>query len=314
MKYCVKKLAALLLTLFLVSVLTFAAFNLIPGDPAQLMLGTEATPQSLAALHRELGLDKSLPARYAAWAGGLLHGDMGRSLRFSRPVSALIADRLPVTACLAGIALLLIVVFSVPAGVLSVRLRKTWPGRLLDAVNLLNLSLPGFFFGVLFIWVFGILLHCFVPGNYVDRREDFGGFLRYLVFPAIAVALPNIATAAKFLRASILAELNRDYVRTARGKGCGTGTVLVRHVLKNAAIPALTLFGMMIAEIFSGSIIVEQVFSLPGIGQLLISSVSSRDFPLLESLVVYMAFLVVAANFLADALMRAVDPRLRERQ
>lgn len=311
MKYCAVKLAALVFTMFLVSVLTFAAFNLIPGDPAQLILGTEATPQSLAALHHQLGLDKSLPERYAAWAGGLLHGDMGTSIRFSQPVSALIADRLPVTAALAGLSLLLIVLLSVPAGILSAKLYRTFPGRLFDTVNLVNLSLPGFFLGVLFIWLFGIVLHCFTPGNYVDWREDFGGFLQYLIFPAAAIALPNIAAAAKFLRTSILAETERDYVRTARGKGLGVNVILKRHILKNAAIPAITLFGMILAEVFSGSIITEQVFSLPGIGRLMISSVSSRDFPLLESLVVYISFLVVAANFLADVLMRAADPRLR---
>jgi peptide/nickel transport system permease protein len=313
LKFFAKKIAALLFTMFLVSILTFIAFNLIPGDPVQLMLGTNATPQSLAEMRSQLGLDRSLPERYAAWAVGLLHGDMGTSIQYSRPVSSLLWERLPVTAWLAVLSLLLIFLCSVPVGILSARTNGTPVGKFLDSLTMLNLSLPGYFFGILFVWVFGVLLRCFVPGGYVDWREDFGGFLRFLFFPAAAVAVPNIATAAKFLRSSVLAELDCDYVRTALGKGCGRSAILYKHILKNASIPVITLFGMMTAEVFSGSIIVEQVFSLPGIGRLLISSVSARDFPLIESLVVYIAFFVVVANFLADVLIRCVDPRMREK-
>lgn len=311
LKFYIRKAAGFLLTLFLVSVLSFLAFNVIPGDPAQLILGTEATPESVAALHEQLGLDDSLPVRYGRWAGGLLRGDLGTSIQYSRPVAQLIGDRMPVTAALAVLSLLFIVALSVPLGVYAAKKRGSAVGRILDALTMLNLSLPGFFLGILLIWVFGVLLRVFTPGGYVDYREDFAGFLGYLIFPALAVALPNAAVAAKFIKTSVAAELNSDYVLTALGKGCGEGRVLCRHVLKNAVIPAITLFGMMTAEVFSGSIIIEQVFGLPGVGRLLISSISSRDFPLIESLVVYLAALVVAANFLADLLMQAVDPRIR---
>lgn len=311
MKFYLKKAAGFLLTLFLVSVLSFLAFNVIPGDPAQLILGTEATPESIAALHEKLGLNGSLPARYGRWASGLLRGDLGTSIQYSKPVAELIGGRIPVTAALALLSLLLVVVLSVPAGVYAAKKRGSAVGRLLDAAAMLNLSLPGFFLGIVMIWVFGVLLHVFTPGGYVDYRQDFGGFLRYLIFPAVAVALPNAAVAAKFIRNSVSAELRSDYVLTALGKGCGEVRILYRHVLKNAVIPAIALFGMMTAEVFSGSIIVEQVFGLPGVGRLLISSVASRDFPLIESLVVYLAALVVAANFLADLFMQAADPRIR---
>lgn len=311
MKFYLKKAAGFFLTLFLVSVLSFLAFNVIPGDPAQLILGTEATPESIAALHEQLGLNDSLPVRYGRWAGGLLRGDLGTSIQYSRPVAGLIGDRMPVTASLAVLSLLFVTVLSVPLGVYAAKKKGSAVGRLLDAATMLNLSLPGFFLGILLIWVFGVLLRVFTPGGYVDYRTDFAGFLRYLIFPAIAVALPNAAAAAKFIKTSVSAELEADYVLTAFGKGCGEGRVLRRHVLKNAVIPAITLFGMMTAEVFSGSIVIEQVFGLPGVGRLLISSVSSRDFPLVESLIVYLAALVVAANFLADLLMQAADPRIR---
>ncbi|HEX3016652.1 MAG TPA: ABC transporter permease [Caproicibacter sp.] len=311
MRFCAKKLAAVFLTMILVSILTFAAFNLIPGDPAQLILGTEATPQSLAELHARLGLNQSMPQRYFSWLFGLLRGDMGMSLQYSRPVSSLLFERLPVTATLAGLSLLFILLFSLPAGVLSARWHNSFLGRFLNSLTMLNLTLPSFFIGVLLIWIFGILLRLFTPGGYIDYRQDAGGFLRYLIFPALAIALPNIAAAAKFLRTSILAEADSGYADTARSKGLTESRVLWRHVLKNASIPAITLLGMMAAEIFSGSILIEQVYSIPGVGRLLISSVSSRDFPLMESLVVYIAFLVTVANFLADLLMRWADPRMR---
>lgn len=299
-----------MLTLFLVSILAFFAFNVIPGDPAQLILGTEATPESIAALHEQLGLNDSLPVRYGRWAAGLLRGDLGTSIQYSRPVSELIAERMPVTAALAVLSLLLVFAFSIPVGVSAAKKRGSAIGRTLDALTMLNLSLPGFFLGILIVWVFGVLLRVFTPGGYVDYRANFAGFLGYLIFPALAVALPNAAVAAKFIKSSVSAELESDYVRTALGKGCGEERMLYRHVLKNAMIPAITLFGMMTAEVFSGSIVIEQVFGLPGVGRLLISSVSARDFPLIESLVVYLAALVVAANFLADLLLQAADPRI----
>lgn len=311
MKFYLKKLLTLLLTMLLVSLMAFAAFNLIPGDPAQLILGTQATPQTLAALHQKLGLDQSLPQRYTKWLWSLMHGDLGTSLQYSRPVSELIGSRLPVTAVLALVALLLIFTVSVPVGVLTARKRGTLLGRLLDFLTMLNISMPGFFLGILFIWVFGLLFHLFAPGGYVSWQENPAGFLRYMIFPALAVALPNIAVASKFLRSALLEERNADYVRTAVSKGCSRKAILYRHMLKNALIPFLTLAGMMVAEIFSGSILIEQVFGIPGVGRLLISSILSRDFPLLESLVVYIAFLVVLANFIADLLLQAADPRIR---
>ncbi|MFU0832124.1 MAG: Nickel transport system permease protein NikB [Oscillospiraceae bacterium] len=311
MKFYLQKLLTLLLTILLVSAMAFAAFNLIPGDPAQLILGTQATPESLAQLHKELGLDKSMPERYATWLWNLLHGDMGMSLQYSRPVAELINSRLPVTAALSLMALLMIFTISVPVGVLSAQTRGTVIGKLLDCITMLNISMPGFFLGILFIWLFGLIFHFFSPGGYISWEENPAEFLRYLFFPALAIALPNIAVASKFLRSSLVAEGHSDYVRTARSKGCSKLTVLYHHMLKNALIPFLTLAGMMVAEIFSGSILIEQIFGIPGVGRLLISSIMSRDFPLLESLVVYIAFLVVLANFAADLLLQAADPRIR---
>jgi ABC-type dipeptide/oligopeptide/nickel transport system permease component len=311
MDFIGRRLAVAVLTLFLVSALTFAAFAIIPGDPALLMLGTEATDEQLAALREELGLNRSLPEQYLAWLGRFLSGSLGNSTRFrGAAIADLVLERLPVTSALAVLSLIGIFVIAIPAALLSVK-QDSPIDRLINILTTVSISAPGFFLGVLFIWVFGLVLRCFVPGDYVSYKEDFGAFLGYLVFPALAIALPNAAVVIKFLRGSIFQQLRNDYVRTAYSKGAPRRLVLYRHVLKNAVIPALTLMGMIIGDVFSGSIVIEQVFTIPGLGRLLIASISSRDYPLIQTLVVYIACIVVLANTLVDIAIQIIDPRIR---
>jgi ABC-type dipeptide/oligopeptide/nickel transport system permease component len=175
----------------------------------------------------------------------------------------------------------------------------------------LNISTPGFFLGVVFIWIFGVLLKFFIPGAFVSYRESAAAFWRSLVFPALSIALPNAALVVKFLRTSILREFHSDYVRTARSKGASRFYILIRHVIKNASLPAITLVGMITGEIFSGSIVIEQVFSIPGIGRLFITSITARDYPMIETLMIYIAFMVIMANTMADIALQIVDPRIR---
>lgn len=313
MSYLIRRAATLFITLFLVSLFTFLAFNAIPGDPVSLILGTSATPGQTELLKTQLGLDKSLAVRYGEWLSGFIRGDFGNSIKYSVPVKSLLTGRLSVTVWLALLSVALIAVISVPVGIYSAKKRGTAADRIINALTLINLSIPHFFLGVMFILFFGIMLKFFTPGNYVDYRTDFPGFLRFMMFPALAIALPNIAVVVKFLRASAIGEMKADYVRTAFSKGNSDNAVLYRHVLKNALVPVITLLGMIVAEVFSGSIIIEQVFGLPGLGQLLITSISYRDFPLIETMVVYIALIVVAANFLVDVLLQFIDPRIRVR-
>ncbi|NWJ46874.1 MAG: ABC transporter permease [Chloroflexi bacterium] len=313
MKYLSRRIVTLFLTLFLVSILTFTAFNLIPGDPVILILGTETTPQRADMLRSQLGLDRPMPVRYVEWLMGLVQGNFGNSIKYSLPVKSLIEGRLPTTISLALLAIFLIVIIAIPVGIYCARKRNMAIDKVLNSVSMLNLAVPNFFLGVLFIWVFGLQLKFFTPGNYVDYNENFVGFIGYLLFPALVIALPNIAILVKFLRTAVINQLTADYVRTAYSKGVSDNKVISHHVLKNALPPVITLLGMIIAEIFSGSIIIEQVFSLPGIGRLLISSISFRDFPLIQTLVVYIAFIVVFVNFLVDVLLQAIDPRIRVR-
>jgi ABC-type dipeptide/oligopeptide/nickel transport systems, permease components len=310
MRYLARRLATLVLTLLLVSLLTFGAFNLVPGDPVSLILGTEASPERVAVLRDRLGLDLSPGARYATWLAGFARGDCGVSIKYSLPVAGLVAARLPATLALALLALAITAAISIPLGIYCAKRRGTVADRTVLGASTAVLSIPNFFLGVLFIWLFGLVFKLFAPGGYVDYRVDLGRFLGYMAFPALAIALPNAAVVVKFLRGAAIGELRADYVRTARSKGAAERRVLYRHVLKNAMIPVVALFGMIVAETFSGSVIVEQVFSVPGIGRLLVSSITSRDFPLVETLVIYIAFIVVAANFAADIVIQLLDPRI----
>jgi ABC-type dipeptide/oligopeptide/nickel transport system permease component len=309
-----KRLAITLLTLFLVSFFTFAAFRLIPGDPALLALGIEASEEQLTALRTEMGLDRSYFEQYFSWLGKFLTGNLGSSARFrGESVSALVAERLPVTFSLALLSLIMILLIAVPLAIMPVKNENGITGRALDTWIAVTISFPGFFLGVLFIWIFGLVFRLFVPGAYVDYRDNFLAFTGCLVFPALAVAIPNAAVLVKFLRGAIFTQLESDYARAALSKGNTRRGVLRKHALKNAAIPAITTLGMIVAEIFSGSIVIEQVFGIPGIGRLLIASITSRDFAVVQTLVVYIAFVVVLANALADIAIRILDPRIRFR-
>ncbi|MDR1618957.1 MAG: ABC transporter permease [Treponema sp.] len=312
MYFIARRLVITLVTLLLVSVLTFLAFNVIRGDPASLILGVEATEEQLAALREEMGLNRSLPARYLGWLGNFFTGNLGNSVRFrGESIAGLIMDRLPVTFCLASLSLAFILLLSIPAALIAAGKEGGPLDRLINTVTTVNISFPGFFLAVLFIWIFGVVFQLFSPGAYISYAESPAGFFGGLMFPALAIALPNAAILVKFLRASILQQLRLDYIRTARSKGASPRQVLYRHALKNGLLPALTLLGMIVGEIFSGSIIIEQVFTIPGLGRLLIASISSRDYPMIQTLVVYIAFIVVLANTLVDIAIQVIDPGIR---
>ena len=311
MKYVLKKVVQLTITLFLVSLITFAAFSVIPGDPARIMLGVNATDTQIAMLRTQLGLDHSLIYQYFHWLGGAFTGNLGTSVSTGDPVTSLIGQRLPVTLSLGLIALLLTVLFSFPLGLISAQ----HPGKTLDhIISVIShsfASLPPFVLGLLLTFVLGFTFHLFVAGNYVPYQKDIPGFIGCLLVPALAIALPKIAMSVKFLRSSILVEKGKDYVRTAQSHGLTDNDVLVRHIMPNALVPVLTMLAIITSDILGGSLIVEQTFNLPGLGRLLLQAIGSRDFPLLEGIVLYMAALVVLVNFFMDIAYSRVDPRIR---
>lgn len=312
MKYFIKKFVTLIITLLLISLLTFTAFSVIPGDAALTRLGDDATEEQIEAFREEAGLNDPLPARYAGWLSGALRGDFGDSYYYDNmTVSGLLADRLPATVMLAVISLVIILACSVPLGLLCARGAGGFLDRAVNEALQVVMAVPSFFLGIILTYVFGLVLRWFQPGQFVAPSEDFFGALSYLVFPALAVALPKIAMVVKFLRNSVLSELSKDYVRTARSRGNSARRILYVHVLRNALIPVVTFTAMVVAEILAGSIIVEQVFSVPGVGRLLISSISNRDYPIVQAVVMYVTLVVVAVNFLVDVLYQLLDPRVR---
>jgi len=272
-----------------------------------------ASKEQIELLREELGLNRNVFIRYFEWLGSFLSGNFGNSYSFQREsISALISQRLPITITLALLSLVFILVISLFVSLLTVKKEGNITDNVINIFTAAGISTPGFFLGLLFIFIFGFILNLFIPGYFINYNENFFGFLGCLCFPALAIAIPNSAILIKFLRSSLFYELQSDYVRTARSKGAGRFYILRRHVLKNACLPAITVFGMIIAEVFSGSIIIEQVFNIPGIGRLLITAISSRDYPLIQALMVYIAFFVVMANTLADIVIMIIDPRIKQ--
>ncbi len=305
-----RRLPSFLLTLLLISVVTFVVVQVAPGDPAQLILGTEAPPEALADLRAQLGLDSPLPLQYLSWLSGVLRGDLGVSLRHGRPVTELIAERLPVTLSLAILSLALAVLLAVPLGVLAaVRQHSALDYGVLVFAQA-GLALPSFWIGILLILFFALSLRWLPSGGYVPWAENPLDTLRSLAMPVLALGLPVAGVLARLVRASMLEELSRDHIRTARAKGLSEQQVIVRHVLRNALIPTVTLLGLQLGFLLGGSIVIEQVFALPGLGRLVLFAINNRDLPLIQGLVLFIAVLVVGINFLVDMAYTWLDPRI----
>lgn len=311
MKYALKRILMLVLTMVIVSFLTFLAFELISGDPAEAMLGTEATPERLAALREELGLNRPFLVRYVSWLAGFISGDLGTSLRYRQPVWTLVAPKLEITLCLCLLSLALIIAVSIPLAIWSYR----WTGAVFEAVrtafNQLCMAVPPFFTGILMSYLFGILLRLFVPGDFPDLHARFGDALIHLFFAAACLGIPRSAMTVRMMRSTVVSEMQKAYVRTAISRGNDRRAVLKRHVLKNSLTSAVTFLGQTMAELIGGSVVVEQVFGIPGLGRLLVYSISTRDYPVVQTVVVILAFWVVLAGTLADIINQRIDPRLR---
>ena len=311
MKYILRKLITLIITLFIVSLLAFLAFQVIPGSPATRMLGTNATPEKIAALEAELGFDDPVLLRYGNWMGDFVQGDWGTSFSYQLPVKDMVLEKLPATVTLVLLAFLMVVAISFPLGIFTAKREGSLLDRITTVVNQVCMSIPPVFVGILLCFVFGVTLKVFIPGEFVSFREAPGHFLLYMLFPAIAVALSRAAMTVKMLRSSILDEMNKDYIRTAFSRGRTRAEALKHHALRNALIPVIAFLAVTAAELVAGTIVVEQVFAVPGIGRLLLTSISSRDFPVAQAIVVLLAAWVVIVNFIADILYQYMDPRIR---
>lgn len=308
-KALLKRGGLLIGTMLLVSVLAFTAFSVIPGDPTGSVLGTEATDEQIATFRAQNGLDLPVWQRYWDWLTDFVTGDFGDSYKYDMTVAELVVTQAKVTLVMAGIAFALIVAISLPLGLIAARHQGGIVDKLVTVLSQVAMSVPNFVMGIGLLFLFAVVLSWFRP-EYVPIEEDLAGHLRFMVLPALAVALPKSAMTVKLLRGSILGEMGQDYIRTAYSKGNSQGSALWRHVLRNAMIPVVTFLAMAIGDIMAGSIVVEQVFGIPGLGRMLISSIGNRDYPVVQAIVVLLAAVVVGCNFLADLLYRIMDPRI----
>ena len=311
--WLVRRLGVLLLTLLGASFILFALLQLAPGDPAQFMMGLEASPRAVAALRAELGLAGAWPARYLAWIVGLAHGDFGTSYAYRVPVAELIGPRLTLSLPLAGLAMLLSVAIGLPLALLAALRPDRMLDRIIGGITRLGIALPSFWLAMILLLVFAVRLRWFEVSGFPGWQAGIGPALAALVLPIFALALPQAALIARVARAALVDELARDYVRTARAKGLRRGTIVWRHVLPNAAAPILSVIGLQFPFLLAGSVIVENVFYLPGLGRLVVQAITARDLIVVQAVAMLMVVATVLASFLTDVAQSLLDPRLRGR-
>ena len=307
--FLLRRLVSLIVTVWLASIVVFAVLQLVPGDPALLMLGVNAQPDTLAALRSQMGLDQPILTRYLQWAGALARGDLGISLTYARPVAELVAERLAVTLPLALLSLLISTVLALPLGLLAAARRGRGGDWAVLGFSQLGVSMPSFWIAILLILLFSLTLHWFPAGGFPGWSGGVGPALHALLLPALALAVPEAAILARVTRTAVLDTLAEDHIRTARAKGVSRSAVLLRHALPNALIPVATVLGLQISFLVAGTVVVENVFTLPGLGRLLYQAIGQRDLIVVQGVVVLLALFVVLVNALVDIACALADPR-----
>jgi len=295
-----------------VSILTFMVIDLIPGNAAQQLLGPEATPEQLQQMEEQMGLNRPAVERYVDWLTAAVQGDLGRSLVSGQPVTDVLGDRLAVSAEIVGLAFLVSLGLAVPLALVAAR----WPNRLVDRVSMVvsttGLSIANYVFALLLVLVFAVELAWFPAIGFVPLHESIGGNLRSVALPAFAIAFPLFCFYTRFLRGDLVEQMqSEDYVMTARAKGIGPWQVLLRHAFRNSAFGLITIVGLNLSALIGATVIIEQIFSLPGIGQLLLQAINTRDFVVVQACVIVFAIITVLANLLTDVSYAVLDPRIR---
>jgi peptide/nickel transport system permease protein len=309
--YVVRRVVALVVTLGFVSVLVFVAIRVLPGDPVLVMAGPEANPEVVARLRAAMGLDRPLVVQYADWLGQALRGELGTSLQYDVPVGALILSRMPVTLPLTAMAAFFTVAVAIPLGVYAAT-RARGPGDYVTmVVAQTGLAVPSFWAGLLLILLFSVRLGWFRSGGFEGWAQGFWAAVRSLLLPAVALGLFQAAVLIRATRSSLLEVLAEDYVRTARAKGVSERLVIARHALRNAMIPIVTVAGLQLGQLLAGSIILESVFALPGLGRLALGAIAARDLPVVQGVTLFVASCIVTINFAVDLSYAWLDPRIR---
>jgi peptide/nickel transport system permease protein len=310
-QYLVKRLAAILPTIFFVTVIIFGLQQLLPGDAATMLAGEDQDPQVIAYLRQKMHLDEPLPVRYGYWISGVAHGDLGESLRIQEPVLGLILQKLPVTIQLASMAMLIALVIGIPTGIVSAVGKGTAWDYIANVIALWGLSTPNFWLGILMILLFSVQLGWLPASGYVSPFEDLKGNLAAMIMPAFVLGNAIAAVLMRHTRSAMLQVLNADYVRTARAKGLDERTVVLKHALRNALTPIITLGALEFGTLLSGAVLTKQVFSIPGFGKLIVDAVFNRDYAVVQGVVLFTSSVYIVLNLLADLAYFLVNPRLR---
>ncbi len=313
--YIVQRLLQMIPVLLLVSIISFALLFLLPGDPARLILGDQqaSNQQAYEAVRKELGLDRPIPVQYLDWLAKALRGNLGKSTRDRQPIVQGMRDRIPVTLELATFAMLLALVIALPAGIISAVRPNSWWDRALSVLSLTGVAIPSFWLGILLIYGLAVFAKILPPSGYVPFKENAGQNLSHLVLPAITLGLGISAAIMRQTRSSLLEVMQQEYVVTARAKGLSNRFVVIRHALKNALIPVITIIGLQVGLLFGGAVITESIFSIPGLGRWVVDSILQRDFPVVQAICLVMAFGVLFTNLATDFIYAFIDPRIRRR-
>ncbi len=309
--FLVRRIATIVPTLIFVSMLIFGLQQLLPGDPAVVLAGEDRDPTVVAYLRQKMHLDEPLPVRYLYWINGVLHGDLGESLRMQKPVLALILEKLPVTLELAGMAIVIALLIGVPAGIISAVRRNTAWDYAANAVALWGLSTPNFWLGIMLILLFSVTLGWLPASGFVSPFEDLKANLAALIMPAFVLGNAIAAVLMRHTRSAMLQVLSSDYVRTARAKGLPERSVILKHALRNALIPVITLGALELGTLLSGAVLTEQVFTIPGFGKLIVDAVFNRDYAVVQGVVLFTATAYILLNFAADIAYVVVNPQIR---
>ena len=310
-RYVVRRVGALAVALFFVSLLVFVVVRVLPGDPALIILGLEANEDSVARVRQALGLDQPVPVQYVRWVAHALRGDLGRSIQYDLPVGSLILSRLNVTLPLTLLAAFFMIAAAIPLGVFAATRHRRWGDYLTMTLSQLGVAVPGFWAGLLLILLFSVRLGWVQAGGFDGWGEGVWRGLRSLLLPAVALGLFQFAVLARTTRSAVLEVLREEYVKTARAKGVAERVVLFRHALRNALIPIVTVAGIQLGQLLAGSIILESVFYLPGLGRLTLAAISARDLPVVQGVVLFVASMIVTVNAAVDILYGILDPRIR---
>jgi len=310
--YFVKRLAAVIPTIFFVSIIIFCLQQLLPGDPAVILAGEDQDPNVVAYLHQKMHLDEPLPVRYGYWVAGVLRGDLGESLRIQQPVLQLIKEKLPVTLELAALAMTIALIIGIPAGIISAVAKDSLWDYAANMVALWGLSTPNFWLGILMILLFSVSLGWLPASGYVSPFEDLRANLAAMIMPAFVLGNAIAAVLMRHTRSAMLQVLNADYVRTARAKGLNERKVVLKHALRNALTPIITLGALEFGTLLSGAVLTEQVFSIPGFGKLIVDAVFNRDYAVVQGVVLFTSTVYIVLNLLADLAYFFVNPRMRD--